>query len=174
MTAPHGNAIVFLDIDDVLCLCDRFGAHEAPAAAKGEPSDGDSVFRSVMHAPAVAVLRDLHEQMGGAVWYVISSSGDSSSRGNKCVRSSAKPDLGSSPTAWKTKSAGRRRSFFRRIVMARCPSGLQSTTTACHSLSSTTWSPATPSPVRALAASKVGLFFVQKALASPQIDSTTC
>ncbi len=71
--APAGAPIVFLDIDDVVCLCQTVGGLEALACVTAERFDHDVVYGVLLHPPAVDVLRQMHEQMGGRVRYVISS-----------------------------------------------------------------------------------------------------
>ena len=69
-----GLPIVFLDIDDVLCLNDPYGGSDALEAVKGRHADPDTVLREIFAAEPKRVLESVHEQMGGRLRYVISSS----------------------------------------------------------------------------------------------------
>ncbi|MCK9687334.1 HAD domain-containing protein [Scleromatobacter humisilvae] len=71
--APPGTPIVFLDIDDVLCLSRVVGVQDAAAAMYGNHPLPVDVFELLFHAPAVAALRCLHEQLQGKVRYVVTS-----------------------------------------------------------------------------------------------------
>jgi len=66
--------IVFLDIDDVLCLNDPYGGSDALEAVNGRGVDPDAVLREIFAAGPKRVLENLHEQMGRRLRYVISSS----------------------------------------------------------------------------------------------------
>jgi len=69
-----GLPIVFLDIDDVLCLNDPYGGTDALEAVNGRHADPDTVLREIFAARPKRVLESLHEQMQGRLRYVISSS----------------------------------------------------------------------------------------------------
>ena len=71
--APAGAAILFLDLDDVMCLAAPFGGHDAFDALTGKRLDVERVYRTLFHAPAVKALRKVHERLGGRLRYVISS-----------------------------------------------------------------------------------------------------
>ena len=66
--------IVFLDIDDVLCLNDPYGGSDALDAVMGRHADPESVLREIFAASPKRVLESIHEEMGGRLRYVISSS----------------------------------------------------------------------------------------------------
>lgn len=72
--APAGAPIIFLDLDDVVCLSDPFGGHDAFECVTAKRVDVDLVYQNLFHRRAIAVLRDMHDQMGGQLRYVISSS----------------------------------------------------------------------------------------------------
>ena len=78
MNAPiaedSGPPIVFLDIDDVLCLNCPYGGSDALDAVTGRHADPDSVLREIFAAEPKRVLQGVHERMGGQLRYVISSS----------------------------------------------------------------------------------------------------
>jgi hypothetical protein len=69
----EGLPIVFLDIDDVLCLNNPYGGSDALEAVKGGHSDPDAVLREIFAAEPKRVLESVHNEMGGQVRYVISS-----------------------------------------------------------------------------------------------------
>jgi len=71
--APAGAPIVFLDLDDVVCLCDPVGGLDALDCVMAKRVDVQLVYRHLFHPPAIAVLREMHVQMGGQLRYVISS-----------------------------------------------------------------------------------------------------
>ena len=66
--------IVFLDIDDVLCLNNPYGGSDALDAVNGMHADPDSVLREIFAAEPKRVLESVHKEMGGRLRYVISSS----------------------------------------------------------------------------------------------------
>ena len=70
----EGLPIVFLDIDDVLCLNNPYGCFEALEAVEGRHADPHTVLREVFAAEPKRVLGRVHEEMGGKLRYVISSS----------------------------------------------------------------------------------------------------
>ena len=70
----EGLPIVFLDIDDVLCLNNPYGGSDALEAVKGRHAAPDTVLREIFAAEPKRVLEIVHKEMGGQVQYVISSS----------------------------------------------------------------------------------------------------
>ena len=66
--------IVFLDIDDVLCLNDPYGGTDVLDALERRHAQPDKVLREIFAMQAKRVLETLHEQMDGNLRYVISSS----------------------------------------------------------------------------------------------------
>lgn len=69
---PEGGPVLFLDLDDVLCLSDPFGGWDAFEAVQAKRIDADLVFAHLFHSPAVDVLRAVHESVGG-LRYVVTS-----------------------------------------------------------------------------------------------------
>jgi hypothetical protein len=74
--AGAGSAlpIVFLDIDDVLCLNDPYNGTDALDAVEGMHAEPDRVLREIFAMQTKAVLETVHKEMGGNLRYVISSS----------------------------------------------------------------------------------------------------
>ena len=70
----EGLPIVFLDIDDVLCLNNPYGGFDALEAVNGRHADPDTVLREIFAAEPKRVLESVHKEMGGQLRYVISSS----------------------------------------------------------------------------------------------------
>jgi HAD domain in Swiss Army Knife RNA repair proteins len=70
----EGLPIVFLDIDDVLCLNNPYGAFDALEAVKGTHANPDRVLREIFAAEPTRVLESVHKEMDGQLRYVISSS----------------------------------------------------------------------------------------------------
>lgn len=65
--------IVFLDIDDVLCIHRNFNTRQVLAALAGDPAvDADEVWQQIFHPHAVENLRKLDDEF--RPFYVISSS----------------------------------------------------------------------------------------------------
>ena len=69
----EGLPIVFLDIDDVLCLNNPYGGADALEAVKGRHADPDTVLREIFAAEPTRVLESVHKEMGGQLRFVISS-----------------------------------------------------------------------------------------------------
>ncbi len=67
------NPILFLDIDDVICLSCPFGGLDAIKAVRGLHAEPDQVWRQLFSEGAVANLHRLHQSMNGKLSYVISS-----------------------------------------------------------------------------------------------------
>lgn len=71
--APAQRPVVFLDIDDVLCVHPTVNTRQVLAALTGdETANATEVWQQVFHAAARENLRQLHAEF--APWYVISSS----------------------------------------------------------------------------------------------------
>jgi hypothetical protein len=65
--------LVFLDLDDVVCLSEFHGGYDAVDAVTGRHTHAHRVYATLFHLPALQVLQDLHEAMGGQLRYVITS-----------------------------------------------------------------------------------------------------
>jgi hypothetical protein len=68
------NPIIFLDIDDVLCMSSPFGGYDAIDVVNERHLDPAAVYRDLFKREACAILRRVHDTMNGALRYVISSS----------------------------------------------------------------------------------------------------
>lgn len=64
--------IIFLDMDDVLCLSDQFGSREMLKIIQQEISDRPELWAGLVDAEAAVNLYELHTEF--MPWYVISSS----------------------------------------------------------------------------------------------------
>jgi len=71
--APQVAGILFLDLDDVVCLACPFGARDALDAVTAKQVDPERVYERLLHPPAVRVLTQLHTELQGRIRYVISS-----------------------------------------------------------------------------------------------------
>ena len=73
-TALRGQRpVVFLDIDDVLCIHRNFNTRHVLAALTGDEGvDADEVWQQIFHRHAVENLRELDDEF--RPWYVVSSS----------------------------------------------------------------------------------------------------
>ena len=71
--APEGTPILFLDIDDVLCLSVPFGGYDAIDAINSRRACPELVYQSLFHRPAVDQLRVVHEALRGRLRYVLTS-----------------------------------------------------------------------------------------------------
>src|SRR5438093_13381770 len=69
----EGLPIVFLDIDDVLCLNNPYGGSDALEAVKDRHADSDTVLREIFAAEPKRVLESVHQELGGVLRYVSSS-----------------------------------------------------------------------------------------------------
>jgi hypothetical protein len=65
--------ILFLDIDNVLCLGRPYTGDDAYAVIQGQREDGDSVFASLFVPEACVLIRSLYQRAGGSIRTVISS-----------------------------------------------------------------------------------------------------
>jgi hypothetical protein len=65
--------ILFLDIDDVVCLNETYGGYDVVEALRGRHSRPATVFREVFNQRACDVLRQVHGAMNGRLRYVVSS-----------------------------------------------------------------------------------------------------
>jgi hypothetical protein len=65
--------VLSLDIDDVLCLNERFGGFDAIETLAGKHPHPAEVYRELFAAGARDVLHRIHEAMAGRLRYVISS-----------------------------------------------------------------------------------------------------
>ena len=72
LDAPAGTPVLFLDLDDVLCMSDPFGGWDAFEAVQAKRVDANLVFEHLFHRPAVEVLRAVHQRVGG-IRYVVTS-----------------------------------------------------------------------------------------------------
>ena len=74
---PHdrnpATRLMFLDIDDVLCLSSPYGGFAAIAAVNGQHVNPAAVYRELFAAGAVQALKRVHDEMGARIRYVISS-----------------------------------------------------------------------------------------------------
>jgi hypothetical protein len=71
--APAGAPIVFLDLDDVVCLYEHFGAEAALECVTAKRTHVDLVYGLLFALEPVKALRAIHDAMGGHVRYVVSS-----------------------------------------------------------------------------------------------------
>lgn len=71
MSSP--TSILFLDIDDVLCMNEKYGGYDVIEAIHDRHQDAQAVFREVFSPRACEVLRRVHDEMDGRLRYVISS-----------------------------------------------------------------------------------------------------
>ena len=65
--------ILFVDIDDVLCLNKGYGGYDVIDAINGRHENPTTVFREVFDARAIEALERIHQSMDGALRYVVSS-----------------------------------------------------------------------------------------------------
>jgi hypothetical protein len=68
-----GSPILFLDIDDVVCVNETYGGYDVVEALRGRHEEPAAVFREVFNPRACDVLRQVHDAMGGRLRYVVSS-----------------------------------------------------------------------------------------------------
>lgn len=71
MTPP--DPVLFLDIDDVLCLSRPYGGYAVIDAVNGRHAEPDRVYAEVFTAQATASLRAVDALFGGRLRYVVSS-----------------------------------------------------------------------------------------------------
>jgi hypothetical protein len=65
--------VLFLDIDDVLCLSSPYGGYDAIEAVNGRRSNPTAIYRKLFEPRAQDVLGRLHDTMDGQLRYVVSS-----------------------------------------------------------------------------------------------------
>ena len=71
--AQDAPAIFFLDLDDVLCMSSPYGGFDAIAAVNDRHVNPAQVYHGLFVSSATSALRQIHDEMGAAVRYVISS-----------------------------------------------------------------------------------------------------
>lgn len=67
------SATVFLDIDDVICLSDPYGGYDVIDVVTDRSMGAEAIYKALFAAVPVAVLRHVHDAMGGRLRYVVSS-----------------------------------------------------------------------------------------------------
>lgn len=67
------DPILFLDIDDVVCLNEKYGGFDVILAVNDRHEDPAAVFRSVFNPRARDILERVHDGMQGRLRYVVSS-----------------------------------------------------------------------------------------------------
>ena len=65
--------ILFLDIDDVLCVNQPYSGFDLIDVFKGQHADPDAVFQKIFRAHARVVLKHIHDELDEKPRYVISS-----------------------------------------------------------------------------------------------------
>jgi len=65
--------VIFLDIDDVICINSPCGGFDAIAAVNGRHVNPAWVYQRLFEPGAVSALKQVHDEMDAAVRYVISS-----------------------------------------------------------------------------------------------------
>ena len=65
--------VLFLDLDDVLCMSSPCGGFDALAAVRGQHVNAARVYLELFDSSATEALHRVHDEMGAAVRYVISS-----------------------------------------------------------------------------------------------------
>ena len=73
MTHPKTLPLVFLDVDDVLCMSSPYGGFDVIDVVAGRHVNPEAVYRSVFVARARDALKLVHDAFGGELRYVISS-----------------------------------------------------------------------------------------------------
>jgi len=73
MAKPTREAIVFLDIDDVLCVNEPYTGMDALDAVCGKHAQPEAVLRELFAAQPKLALERIHAAMQGRLRYVISS-----------------------------------------------------------------------------------------------------
>jgi len=65
--------ILFLDIDDVICMNSPYGGFDAIAAVKGGHVNSARVYQALFDPSAISALKQVHAEMDSDLRYVISS-----------------------------------------------------------------------------------------------------
>ena len=73
MTHPKLLPLVFLDIDDVLCMSSPHGGFDVIEVVAGRHVNPDAVYRSLFVERARDALKRVHDAFAGQLLYVISS-----------------------------------------------------------------------------------------------------
>lgn len=71
--APASLPVLFLAIDDVICMTSNCGGFDALAAVKGRHANPDRVYRALFDAGATGALKQVYDQMEARLRYVVSS-----------------------------------------------------------------------------------------------------
>ena len=133
----EGLPIVFLDIDDVLCLNNPYGGSDALEAVKGRHADPDTVLREIFAAEPKRVLEIVHKEMGASCDMSSAQPGERCSPASKSSASSGPPTLALLLSA-STRSGKRRPGCGERTESRKLDPGCTTTTKGSPSWSLTT------------------------------------
>ena len=71
--APTGHPVLFVDLDDVICMSRPYGCFAAAAAVSDRHINPQEVYRLLFQASSVQALKQVHDEMYASLRYVVSS-----------------------------------------------------------------------------------------------------
>ena len=71
--APTGHPVLFIDLDEVICVSRRYGCFAAAAAVNDRHVNPQEVYRLPFQASSVQALKQVHDEMDASLRYIVSS-----------------------------------------------------------------------------------------------------
>ena len=71
--ALTGHPVLFIDLDEVICISRPYGCFAAAAAVNDRHVNPQEVYRLPFQASSVQALKQVHDEMDATLRYVVSS-----------------------------------------------------------------------------------------------------
>ena len=71
--APTAHPVLFIDLDEVICMSRRYGCFAAAAAVNDRDVNPQEVYRLLFQASSVQALKQVHDEVDATLRYVVSS-----------------------------------------------------------------------------------------------------
>ena len=71
--APTAHPVLFIDLDEVICMSRPHGCFAAAAAVNNRHVNPQEVYRQLFQASSVQTLKQVHDEMDASLRYVVSS-----------------------------------------------------------------------------------------------------
>ena len=73
MIPPTAHSVLFVDLDEVICISRRYGCFAAAAAVNDRHVNPQEVYRLLFQTSSVQALKQVHDAMEATLRYVVSS-----------------------------------------------------------------------------------------------------